>query len=77
VGLLLSAVRAGDISVKGGGRRAPSSNGAAARGRSTALSSKCRQCHVAGQVTRLQNTDKVADDLKFYTWYKVDAIPVH
>jgi len=42
-GLLLSAGRAGDISWP---RRAPSSNGAAAEGRSTAHGSKCGQCHV-------------------------------
>ena len=42
-GLLLSAVRAKDIDRQ---RRAPGSSSAAARGRSTALSSKCGQCHV-------------------------------
>ena len=41
-GLLLSAVRAKDIDRQ---RRAPGSSSAAARGRSTALSSKCGQCH--------------------------------
>ena len=43
-GLLLSAVRAGDIDRQ---RRSP---GAAARCRSTALSSKCGQCHVDSRV---------------------------
>jgi len=32
---------------------------------------------LTAKLTRLQNTDKVADDLKFHTCYKVDAIPVH
>jgi len=42
-GLLLSAVQAGDIDRQ---RRAPCSNGAAARGRRSALSSKHGECHV-------------------------------
>jgi len=40
-GLLLSAVRAKDIDRQ---RWAPGNSGTAARGRSTALSSKCGQC---------------------------------
>jgi len=44
-GLLLSAVGAGDID-DSGGRRAPSSSGAAERGRRTVLSSKFEQCYV-------------------------------
>ena len=46
-GLLLSAVRAKDIDRQ---HRAPGSNSAAARGRSTALSSKCGQCHVDSRI---------------------------
>jgi len=44
------ASRQQEISIDSGGRWASSSNSAAARGRSTALSSKCRQCHVDSQV---------------------------
>ena len=46
-GLLLSAVRAGDVDRR---RRAPSSSGAAERGRSTALSGKHRECRVDSRV---------------------------
>jgi len=35
-----------EMSIDSGGRRASSSSGAAAQVRSTALSSKCEQCHV-------------------------------
>jgi len=59
-----------EISINGGGRRAPSSNGAAAR-RSAANAGSAM---LRAKLTRLQNTDKVADDLKLYTRYKVDAI---
>jgi len=47
VGLLLSAVRAKDIDRQ---RRVLGSSNAAAQGRSTALSSKCGQCHVDSRV---------------------------
>jgi len=50
--LLLSAVRAKDIDRQ---RRAPGSSSAAARGRSTALSSKCGQCHVDSQVDEAEH----------------------
>jgi len=51
VGLLLSAPRPADIDRQ----QAPalSSNGAAARGHSTAISSKCGQCHVDNRGTTL------------------------
>jgi len=49
-GLLLSA---GDINR----RRAPSSNGAAARGGNTALSSKCGQRQVDSRVDEAELTD--------------------
>jgi len=51
-GLLLSAVQAGDIARQ---RQAPCSNGAAARGRSTALGSKCGQCHVDSRVDEAEH----------------------
>ena len=51
-GLLLSAVRAKDIDRQ---RRAPGSSSAAARGRSTALSSKCGQCHVDRRINEAEH----------------------
>ena len=51
-GLLLSAVRAEDIDRQ---RRAPGSSSAAARGRSTALSSKCGQCHVDSRINEAEH----------------------
>jgi len=48
-GLLLSAMRDRDTD-RHGGRRTPNSNCAAARRRSTALSSVCGQCHVVSQL---------------------------
>jgi len=36
-------------------RRAPGSSSAAARGRSTALSSKCGQCHVDSRINKAEN----------------------
>jgi len=50
-GLLLSAVRAKDIDRQ---RRAPGSSSAAAQGRSTALSSKCGQCHVDSRINEAE-----------------------
>jgi len=67
--LLLSAVRAGDIYQR---RLTPGAK--QQRRRSTALSSKAGSAMLRAKLTRLQNTDKVADDLKLYTRYKVDAI---
>ena len=52
VGLLLSAVRAEDIDRQ---RRAPGSSSAAARGRSTALSSKCGQGHVDSRINKAEH----------------------
>ena len=49
--MLLSAVRAEDIDRQ---RRAPGSSSAAARGRSTALSSKCGQCHVDSRINKAE-----------------------
>jgi len=53
-----------------GRRRAPSSNGAAARSRSTALSSKCGQCHVDSRVDeaehRLVNISFIHAQLIFF-----------
>jgi len=49
--LLLSAVRAKYIDRQ---RRAPGSSSAAARGRSTALSSKCGQCHVDSRINKAE-----------------------
>jgi len=57
-GLLLSAVRAGDISRQ---RRAPMQQ---QRRRSTAFSSKCGQCHVDGRGRRL-NTDLLQSDFPY------------
>ena len=51
-GLLLSAVRAKYIDRQ---RRAPGSSSAAARGRSTALSSKCGQCHVDSRINEAEH----------------------
>ena len=52
VGLLLSAVCAKDIYRQ---RRAPGSSSAAARGRSTALSSKCGQRHVDSRINEAEH----------------------
>jgi len=41
-----AAERPQEISIDSGGRRVPSSNGAAARSRIAAFASKCGQCHV-------------------------------
>jgi len=51
-GLLLSAVRAKDIDRQ---RRAPGGSSAAARVRSTALSSKCGQCHVDSRINEAKH----------------------
>ena len=51
-GLLLSAVRAKDIDRQ---RRAPGRSSAAARGRCTALSSKCGQRHVNSRINEAEH----------------------
>ena len=51
-GLLLSAIRAKDIDRQ---RRAPGSSSAAARGRSTALSSKCGKCHFDSRINEAEH----------------------
>jgi len=51
-GLLLSAVLAKDIDRQ---RRVSGSSSAAARGRSTALSSKCGQCHVGSRINEAEH----------------------
>ena len=65
-GLLLSAVRAKDIDRQ---RGAPGSSSAAARVRSTALSSKCGNVMLTAELTML-NTDN-------YIIYKADDFHLH
>jgi len=65
--LLLSAVRAADIDRRRPTPGATSSNGATAVGRSTALSSKCGQCHVDSRVVEAEH--KL--ELLFVAWFLI------